>query len=47
MQTEIKMSAKPIVPGHLYQVKGQGVDLQVIAKHPCAAILIVLGLTHA
>lgn len=40
------MSAKPIISGQLYQVKGQGFDLQVIANHPCAAILIVLGLTH-
>lgn len=38
------MSATPLIPGRLYRVRGSGLDLKVIASHPCDAICIVLDL---
>jgi hypothetical protein len=38
------MSATPLIPGRLYRVRGSGLDLKVIASHPCEAICIGLGL---
>lgn len=37
------MSAKPIIPGQLYRVRGCGLDITVIAVHGCAAICNVLA----
>ena len=37
------MSAKPIVPGRLYRVRGAGLDIKVIAAHGCDAIYNVLA----
>lgn len=34
------MSASPIVAGRLYRVRGHGIDLQIIANHPCQALRI-------
>lgn len=36
------MSATPIVPGLLYQVKSQGQTLYIFARNPVDAICIVL-----
>ena len=41
------MSAKPIIPGRLYRVRGQGIDLTVFASHPCEAICIGLEVANA
>jgi len=41
------MSARPIVPGRLYRVRGRGFDLVVFAAHPCDAICAVLDLLGA
>lgn len=38
------MSARPIIPGFLYHVRGCGLDLNVVAPHGCVAILTVLNL---
>ena len=38
------MSATPLIPGRLYRVRGAGLDLKVIAAHPCDAICIGLDL---
>ena len=35
------MSAKPIIPGRLYHVRGFGIDVEVIAPSACIAGLIV------
>lgn len=36
------MSATPLIPGRLYRVRGSGLDLGVLASHPCEAICIGL-----
>ncbi|MBS1198129.1 MAG: hypothetical protein H6R18_1914 [Proteobacteria bacterium] len=36
------MSARPIIPGRLYHVRGSGIDIKVIAAHGCDAICNVL-----
>lgn len=38
------MSASPLIPGRLYRVRGSGLDLKVIASHPCDAICIAFGM---
>ncbi|EFU5258205.1 hypothetical protein HT797_004538 [Salmonella enterica] len=38
------MSARPIVPGRAYRVRGCGLDLVVLATHPCDAICAALDL---
>mgnify|MGYP007090093065 FL=1 len=38
------MSAAPLIPGRLYRVRGAGLDLKIIASHPCDAICIGLDL---
>ncbi len=38
------MSASPLIPGRLYRVRGSGIDLKVLAAHPCDAICIGLNL---
>ena len=38
------MSATPLIPGRLYRVRGAGLDLKVIASHPCDALCIGLDL---
>lgn len=38
------MSAKPIIPGRLYRVRGAGLDLEVIAPHGCDAICNALAM---
>ena len=38
------MSASPLIPGRLYRVRGSGLDLNIIAPHPCDAICIGLSL---
>jgi hypothetical protein len=37
------MTAKPLIPGYLYHVKGRGVDRYINAAHPCDAICIALN----
>lgn len=37
------MSAKPIIPGHLYRVRGCGLDITVPATHGCTAICNALA----
>lgn len=36
------MSARPIIPGSLYRVKGCGLDLEVLASSSFEALLAVL-----
>ena len=38
------MSARPLIPGRLYRVRGAGLDLSVLASHPCDAICAVLNM---
>jgi len=38
------MSATPIIPGHLYHVRGGGLGLDIIAAHPCEALRIALDI---
>jgi hypothetical protein len=38
------MSAAPLIPGRLYRVRGAGLDLQIIASHPCEALCIAIDL---
>lgn len=38
------MSASPLIPGRLYRVRGSGLDLEVVASHPCDALCIGLDL---
>lgn len=38
------MSARPIIPGFAYRVRGCGIDQRVIASNGCTAILIGLQL---
>ena len=38
------MAATPLIPGRLYRVRGSGLDLNIIAPHPCDAICIGLNL---
>lgn len=40
------MIAIPITPGHSYRVRGFGLDLKVLAAHPCDALLILLGIAE-
>lgn len=40
------MIATPIFPGKLYRVRGFGLDLRVIAAHPCDALLVLLGIVE-
>ena len=44
MQKDETMSASPLIPGRLYRVRGSGLDLKVLAPHPCDAICIGLNL---
>lgn len=37
------MIARPIVPGHSYQVRGAGIALAVIASNPIDALCIAIG----
>jgi hypothetical protein len=41
------MSATPIIPGHLYRVRGFGYDMEVIASHPCRALQVLVDLEIA
>lgn len=41
------MSAAPIIPGRLYHVSGHGLDLNIVAPHPCAALIVALDLIWA
>jgi hypothetical protein len=34
------MSARPLIPGRLYRVRGMGLDLTIIASHACDALII-------
>ena len=36
------MIARPIVPGRLYRVRARGLDITVMAAHPCDAIAIAI-----
>lgn len=38
------MVASPLIPGRLYRVRGSGLDLEVVASHPCDALCIGLDL---
>lgn len=38
------MFATPLIPGRLYRVRGSGLDLEVVAAHPCDAFCIGLEL---
>lgn len=38
------MIARAIIPGRLYCVRGRGLDLAVIAAHPCDALCIALDI---
>lgn len=38
------MTATPLIPGRLYRVRGAGLDMTVIASHPCDAIRITIDL---
>ena len=37
------MTATPIIPGRLYRVRGAGLDIEVVAPHPCDAIRALLA----
>lgn len=37
------MIATPITPGVSYQVRGNGLDITVLAAHPIDAIITALG----
>jgi len=37
------MSATPIIPGRLYRVRYHKATWYVIAPHPCAAIVALIG----
>lgn len=37
------MSARPIIPGRLYHVRGAGLDIPVIAGNGCDAICTALA----
>lgn len=41
------MSATPIVPGLLYQVRHNGQTLHIFARNPVDAILVTLALVGA
>lgn len=41
------MSAVPLIPGRLYRVRGLGLDLEIVAAHPCDAICIAIGMLMA
>ena len=38
------MSATPLIPGRLYRVRGSGLELDVIATHPCEALCIAIDI---
>lgn len=38
------MIATPIKPGHLYRVRGLGLDIAVFANHGCAALCIAMSI---
>jgi len=38
------MAATPIIPGRVYRVRGCGLDLNVIATHPCEALRIAIDM---
>jgi hypothetical protein len=38
------MSARPIIPGRIYAVRGLGIEANVLADNGCTAILIGLQL---
>lgn len=41
------MRATPIIPGRLYRVTGAGLNLLIVASHPCAALCTALSLIGA
>jgi hypothetical protein len=38
------MSATPIQPGRSYRVRGMGLDLVILAAHPCDAICTAIDI---
>ena len=36
------MKSTPIIAGRLYRVTGNGLDLTIIARHPCDALIIAV-----
>jgi hypothetical protein len=36
------MTAKPIQPGRTYRVRGNGLDVVILASNPCAAICVAV-----
>lgn len=38
------MTARPVIPGRVYRVRGCGIECNVMAEHGCDAILIGLQL---
>jgi hypothetical protein len=36
------MIAIPIIAGAVYRVRGMGIDVNVLAPHPCDAIMLIL-----
>lgn len=38
------MRATPIIPGRLYRVTGAGLDMPIVASHPCTALCTALSL---
>jgi len=39
------MAATPLIPGRLYRVRGgSGLDLVIIAPHPCDALCIAIDM---
>jgi hypothetical protein len=36
------MSARPLIAGRLYRVRGMGLDLTIIAGHACDALIIAV-----
>lgn len=38
------MSARPVIPGRIYAIRGLGIECNVMADHGCTAILIGLQL---
>lgn len=40
------MVTTPISPGRLYRVRGFGLDLTVVASHPCDALQVLLSIVE-
>lgn len=38
-----KLLVTPVIPGRLYHVEGTGMNLDIIASHPCDAVCIALA----